>query len=635
MLTRCSRDLRYVFANRAYAKMLGREPEDIIGKPIVDIIGVDAFNTITPYVKRVLQGEQVEYEDEVPFKGVGSRFLRAAYRPDRDVTGKPIGWIASITDLTERRRAQLRADKAIRQLASIVENTDDAIIGRDLNGIVTSWNAAAERLYGYRADEMIGKPLSVLIPPDRPDEEPEILARLRRGDSIDHYATVRRAKDGRLIQVALTASPIKDGEGRVTGYSKIARDITERMQAEEEREALLKSEHEARAQAEEANRVKDEFLAVLSHELRTPLNAILGWASLLRGGKLDADNAERAIEIVERNAKAQSNLIEGVLDVSRIVSGKLQLDVRPLHLSGVIEAAVDSIRPAADAKNMKLQVLIDKPEPLISGDATRLQQIVLNLLSNAVKFSPAGSEIGVTLGMVGSEVEIAVKDSGQGISSEFLPHVFDRFRQADPSTTRKHGGLGLGLAIVKHLVDLHGGSIRAESDGVGTGATFKVRLKAIEKVEGISTAQPIAESRDKTEEKLTLEGLKVLVVDDHEDGREVLREMLSMCNAEVKAAGSASEALTLLRDWHPEVVVSDISMPGVDGYTFIRQLREQDSTKQTPAIAVTAHALAEDRERTLAAGFQNHLAKPVKLSELIHSIAKVIKRDKGSANSAD
>jgi CheY-like chemotaxis protein len=252
-----------------------------------------------------------------------------------------------------------------------------------------------------------------------------------------------------------------------------------------------------------------------------------------------------------------------------------------------------------------------------------------------VKFSPAGSEIGVTLGMVGSEVEIAVKDSGQGISPEFLPHVFDRFRQADPSTTRKHGGLGLGLAIVKQLVDLHGGSVLAESDGVGTGATFKVRLKAIEKTEGISTAQPTAESRDKAKEKLTLEGLKVLVVDDHEDGREVLREMLSMCNAEVKAAGSASEALTLLRDWHPEVVVSDISMPGVDGYTFIRQLREQDSTKQTPAIAVTAHALAEDRERALAAGFQNHLAKPVKLSELIHSIATVVKRDKGSANSAD
>lgn len=634
MLTRCSRDLRYVFANRAYARMLGREPEDLIGKPIVDIIGDDGFKTIRPYIERVLQGEQVEYEHEVSFKDVGRRYLRAAYRPDRDITGKPIGWIASITDFTERRRAQLRADKAVRQLALIVENTDDAIIGRDLNGIVTSWNAAAERLYGYRADEMIGKPLSVLIPSDRHDEEPDILARLRRGESIDHYATVRRAKDGRLIQVSLTASPIKDADGNVIGYSKIARDITELMQAEAEREALLKSEHEARGQAEEANRVKDEFLAVLSHELRTPLNAMLGWASLLRSGNLDDVNAGRALEIIERNAKAQSNLIEGVLDVSRIVSGKLQLDVRPMHLSGVIEAAVDSIRPAADAKNMNLRVVIDKPEPLVSGDATRLQQVVSNLLSNAVKFSPAGSEIGVSLEIVDSEVEIAVKDSGQGISPEFLPHVFDRFRQADPSTTRKHGGLGLGLAIVKHLVDLHGGSVRAESDGDGTGATFKVRLKPIEKAEGISTAQA-PESRDKLVEKLTLEGLKVLVVDDHEDGREVLREMLSMCDAEVRAAGSASEALTLVRDWHPEVVVSDISMPGVDGYTFIRQLREQEGDKPIPAIAVTAHALAEDRDRALAAGFQNHLAKPVKLPDLIRSIVKAVRREKASDNSAN
>jgi len=630
MLTRCSQDLRYVFANRAYANMIGRQPHEIIGERIVDIMGAEGLRTIRPHIERVLQGEQVEYEEEVSFKGVGSRYLRVAYRPDRDRTGKPIGWIASIVDLTERRRAQLLADKALRQLASIVENTDDAIIGRNLDGIVTSWNEAAERLYGYKADEMIGKPLSALIPTDRYDEELEILARLRRGDSIDHYETVRVAKDGRKIQVSLTASPIKDGDGRVIGYSKIARDITERMQAEAERDALLKSEHEARAQAEEANRVKDEFLAVLSHELRTPLNAILGWASLLRGGKLDPENADRAIEIVERNAKAQSKLIEGVLDVSRIVSGKLQLDVRPLHLSGVIEAAVDSIRPAADAKNMNLRVVIDKPEPLVSGDANRLQQVVWNLLSNAVKFSQAGDEISVSLAMVGPEVEVSVQDSGQGIPREFLPNVFDRFRQADPSTTRKHGGLGLGLAIVKHLVDLHGGSIKAESDGIGTGATFKVKLKPLDKPEAALTGLHGGELRATAGETTSLAGLKVLVVDDHEDDRDVLTHMLSSCNAEVKAAGSVAEALRLLHDWQPEVIVSDISMPDVDGYAFIRQLRALNVHGAIPAIAVTAHALAEDRERALAAGFQNHLAKPVQLSELVNSIAKVANRDHDS-----
>ena len=624
MLTRCSRDLRYVFANRAYANMLGLEPHDLVGKRIVDIIGVQAFETIRPYIDRVLRGEQVEYENEVAFKGVGARFLRAAYRPDLDEKGKPIGWVASIADITERRRAQVRADKAVRQLASIVENTDDAIIGRDLNGLVTSWNAAAERLYGYKAEEMIGMPLSILIPPDRPDEDPEIILRLKKGARIEHYETVRRAKDGRMIQVSLTASSIKDADGRVIGYSKIARDITGRAQAEAEREALLKSEHEARAQAEEANRVKDEFLAVLSHELRTPLNAILGWASLLRGGKLDKDNTERAIEIVERNARAQSSLIEGVLDVSRIVSGKLQLDVRPVQLSAVIEAAADSIRPAADAKNMTLRVSIDKQDPLVSGDAARLQQVVLNLLSNAVKFSPPGSEITVSLSTVGSQVEIAVQDKGQGIEPEFLPHVFDRFRQADASTTRRHGGLGLGLAIVKHLVELHGGAVEALSDGPGSGASFKVRLQTIDKLDSAKVVTAGTEPRESVVENSILTGLKVLVVDDHEDGREVLTEMLSMCKAEVKAAGSASEALTLMSEWRPEVIVSDISMPGVDGYTFIRQLRAQDTNHAIPAIAVTAHALAEDKERAMEAGFQTHLAKPVQLPDLIQSITKVI-----------
>jgi PAS domain S-box-containing protein len=632
MLTRCGRDLRYIFVNRAYAKMLGREPNEIIGKPIVDVIGAEGMESIGPYVERVLRGEQVEYEQEVPFKDIGSRFLRAVYRPDLDPNGKSTGWIASIVDITERRRAQLRADKALQQLASIVENTDDAIIGSDLNGLVTSWNAAAERLYGYTSEEMIGNPLSILIPIDRPDEEPDILERLRRGQSIDHYETVRRAKDGRLIQVSLTASPIKDAGGNVIGYSKIARDITERVQAEAEREALLRSEHEARAQAEEANRVKDEFLAVLSHELRTPLNAILGWASLLRGGKLDAAQAERAMEIVERNAIAQSSLIEGVLDVSRIVTGKLQLDVRPLHLSGVIQAAVDSIRPAADAKNMNLRIVSDKQEPLVRGDATRLQQVIWNLLSNAVKFSPPGDEITVRVGMADSEVEISIQDNGHGIAPEFLPHVFDRFRQADPSTTRKHGGLGLGLAIVKHLVDLHGGTVRVESEGIGKGATFKVRLKPIDKVEGVSAGLASTVLLDAISDRTTLSGLKILVVDDHEDGRDVLTEMLSMCNADVRAAGSAVEALTLVRDWRPEVVVSDISMPGVDGYTFIRQLRALDEDRAIPAIAVTAHALAEDRERAFKAGFQNHIAKPVKLSELIQSIAKVIDHDRDPSN---
>ena len=430
MLTRCSKDLKYVFVNRAYASMLGLEPHEIMGKRIVEVLGNDGLAAIQPHVDRVLRGEQTEYEQEIRFKAIGSRYLRAVYRPDKDKSGATVGWMTTIMDLTDKWRAenaqrrteselnaaQLATEKVIRHLASIVENTDDVIIGRDLDGVVTSWNAAAEALYGYEAAEMIGKPLTILIPPDRPNEEPEILNRLRQGERIDHYETIRRAKDGRLIPVSLTVSPIKDPNGDVIGFSKIARDITDLKKSEAERDALLKSEHAARAQAEEANRVKDEFLAVLSHELRTPLNAILGWANLLRSGKLDPENVERALEIVERNAKAQSKLIEGVLDVSRIVSGKLQLDVRPLHLSTVVQAAIDSIRPAADAKNMTLRVITPgEGEPLVRGDGSRLQQVVWNLLSNAVKFSPAGEAIAVELRPLNSHVEIAVQDRGQGI----------------------------------------------------------------------------------------------------------------------------------------------------------------------------------------------------------------------------
>jgi PAS domain S-box-containing protein len=639
MLTRCSRDLTFVFANRAYANMLGLEPDELTGKRLVDVIGSDGLAAIQPYIDRVLVGEHPEYEQEVQIKNVGPRFLHAVYRPHKDHSGAIVGWMASISDLTERRRAeeaqrrtqnelhevQRRTEKDLQHLASIVENTDDVIVGRDLDGFVTSWNAAAERLFGYTAEEMIGNPLSILIPADRTSEEPEILARLRQGERLEHYETVRRAKDGRMIQVSLTTSPIKDANGKVIGFSKIARDITDQKKAEAERDALLKSEHIARAQAEEANRVKDEFLAVLSHELRTPLNAILGWASLLRGGKLDEQHAARALEIVERNATVQSKLIEGVLDVSRIVSGKLQLDIRPTQLSTVIATAVDSIRPAADAKNMTLRVVAGEPEPLVLADANRLQQVVWNLLSNAVKFSPAGGEVTVALRGSNSHVEIAVEDRGQGIPTEFLPHVFDRFRQQDSSTTRKHGGLGLGLAIVRHLVELHGGTVTAESDGIGQGATFIVRLQAIVKSDEALLARPTRKLPE-IDPKAVLSGLKILVVDDHEDGREILAEMLSMCDAEVKVAASANEAIATIGEWRPQVIVSDISMPDVDGYEFMRQVRRIETHRDIPAIAVTAHALAEDRERALAAGFQNHLAKPVQLAELALSIATITGR---------
>ncbi len=622
MLLRCSKDLRYVYVNRAYANMLGLQPQEIIGRSIVELIGADAFDTIRPYIEQVLLGQSVEFEEEVSLKTVGTRHVRGAYRPDFASDGTIVGWVASLSDVSDRKNAE----KVLRQFAAIVESTDDAIIGMDLNGLINSWNNAAKELYGYSAEEVIGRSVSILIPPEPFQDEGEILERIRGGERIVHYETVRMAKDGKRIDVSLTISPIQDASGALIGASKIARNITERRRFEAEREELLRREHDARAEAEVANRVKDEFLANLSHELRTPLNAIVGWAGMLRNTNLTPDETRRAIEIIDRNAKTQTQLIESVLDVSRIVSGKLQFDSRPVEVEKVVEAAIDSMRPAADAKNIKFRVHVSSNIAPVSGDFNRLQQVVWNLLSNAVKFSPAGKEIDVQLKTVGAQVEIVIQDNGQGISSEFLPHVFERFRQADASTTKKFGGLGLGLAIVRHLVELHGGTVNAESAGEGKGATFTVTLPTMSGSAGTCSANSEEVLQENLAAKPLLRGLKILLVEDEIDTRDLLAQMLSACEAEVQEAESASVALDLMTAWQPDIVVSDISMPEVDGYSFIRQVRDGKRHPNVPAIALTAHARAEDRRIALAAGFQEHLSKPVSLTDLARSIAKLVGR---------
>jgi len=621
MLLRCSKDLRYVYVNRAYANMLGLEPQEIIGRSIVELIGADAFETIRPYIEKVLQGQSVEFEEEVSLKTVGLRHVRGAYRPDFARDGTIVGWVASLNDVSDRKHTE----KALRQYAAIVESTDDAVIGMDLIGRITSWNNAANALYGYSSEEVIGRNVSILVPPEHIQNERRIITKIQSGERIVHYETLRMAKNGKRIAVSLTVSPIQDASGTLIGASKIARDITERRRVEAEREDLLKREHNARAEAEVANRVKDEFLANLSHELRTPLNAIVGWASMLRNETLTPAETRRAIEIIDRNAKAQTQLIESVLDVSRIVSGKLQFDSRPVEVEKVIQAAIDSMRPAADAKNIELRVHVSANIPPVSGDFNRLQQVVWNLISNAVKFSPCGTRIDVQLNTVAGQVQIVVKDNGEGISADFLPHVFERFRQADASTTKKFGGLGLGLAIVRHLVELHGGSVGVESEGEGKGATFTVTLPALS---GSAATSP-AESEDLQETqtaKSLLRGLKILLVEDEKDTRDLLVQLLLPCKADVKAAESASEALALLGEWQADILISDISMPEVDGYSFIRQVRDGDHQATIPALALTAHARDEDRRIALAAGFQEHLPKPVGIASLARAIAKVLGR---------
>lgn len=553
------------------------------------------------------------------FVGVMEFFSGEIRQPDGALLAMFGGIGGQIGQFMERRRAE----DALGQVAAIVESTDDAIIGMDLDGMVNSWNNAANELYGYSADEIIGKNVSVLIPPEHFQDEGQILTQIRSGERIVHYETVRMAKSGTRIDVSLTVSPIQDASGAVIGASKIARDITERRRVEAEREELLKREHDARAEAEVANRVKDEFLATLSHELRTPLNAIVGWAGMLRNNQLNPAETRRAIEIIDRNAKAQTQLIESVLDVSRIVSGKLQFDLRPVEVAKVIETAVDSMRPTADAKNIRFRLHVSGNIAPVSGDFNRLQQVVWNLLSNAVKFSPNGNEVEVQLKTIAGHVQIVVRDHGQGISADFLPHVFERFRQADASTTRRFGGLGLGLAIVRHLVEMHGGSVKVESDGKGQGASFTVTLP-IMSGDAHSDEGPAVVLQENVTARPRLRGVKILLVEDEIDTRELLVEMLSGCDAEVIAAESASVALGLLVERQPDILVSDISMPDVDGYTFIRQVRNGARHSTVPAIALTAHARAEDRRLALAAGFQEHLAKPVSLSDLAQSIARLV-----------
>ena len=535
-----------------------------------------------------------------------------------DDSGKPYRMAGLGLDITERKQAEM----ASKRLAAIVESSDDAIVGKDLNGIVTSWNSGAERLFGYTAEEMIGTNISRLIPPERPDEEPAILARLRRGEFIDHYETIRLTSEGNRIAVSLTVSPIVDAGGKVIGASKIARDITQKKQAEQEREELLAREHAARSEAEAANRIKDEFLATLSHELRTPLTAMLGWLSMLRSGRLDEETSKHALDTVERNAKVQAQLIEDLVDVSRIAGGKLQLEVKPVDLSSLINAAVDIVRPAANARGVLIEISVDSAVGPVAGDSARLQQIIWNLLSNAVKFTARDGFVYVNLHRVNSFAELEVRDTGIGIDPDFLPVVFERFRQAESAVTRSHRGMGLGLAIVRHLTELHGGTVSAHSEGEGHGAAFTIRVPLVED-HAVLTTKTEAEVSQAASRTLT--GLRVLLVEDEPDARELLSMTLRVSGAAVYAVDSAREALRNLPSFKPDVLLSDIGLPVESGYDLIRQVRALPTNfREIPAVALTAFATENDRQRALAAGFHVHLAKPVEPQALIETIEKLV-----------
>ena len=607
--------------NRAAERLFGYTAAEIVGQSVRVIIPPDRQSEEDHVLSVVRRGEMVDHFETVRLRKNGTRVpVSLTVSPIRGSTGEIIGASKVVRDLSRVQRAQRDALR----LASIVDSSDDAIVSKDLNSIVTSWNSAAERLFGFTESEMVGQSIRRIIPDDRQQEEDVVLSRIRRGERVEHYETIRRRKDGTFLPVSLTVSPILTEDGTVVGASKIARDISDRERADEERQRLLTI-------AREASRLKDEFLATLSHELRTPLNAIVGYVRMMQSDLLAGEKRARAMDTVARNVTSLTQIVEDVLDVSRIVSGKLRLDVQPVDLSAVLQNAVETVRPAAEAKGVRLVTIADPRTAPVSGDPERLQQVLWNVLSNAVKFTGRGGKVQVRLEQANSHVELTVTDSGIGIPAEFLPHVFDRFRQADAGVSRMGGGLGLGLAIARHLVELQGGRIFAHSDGPGKGATFRIELP----VRSASAAGPVEEREHprapQAERHIAvpqLHGIRILAVDNDRDALALVREILEATGATVATADSGQHALDLLERMTPDVLLTDLGMPGMTGFDFIDRVRrsERHEIREIPAAALTAYARSEDRIKALRGGFQLHLAKPVDPGELMAAMAALAKR---------
>ena len=788
-----SKDLSGIITswNRAAEQMFGYSAAEAIGQSIRMIIPAERQAEEDMVLGRIRAGEGVTHFETVRQRKDGTQLpISLTVSPIVDDAGRVIGASKIARDISERKQAAV----ASRRLAAVVESSDDAIVTKDLNSTITSWNAAAERMFGYTADEAIGQSVRMLIPAELQDEEDVVVARIRAGGKIDHYETVRQRKDGTRLNISLTVSPIRNERGEIVGASKVARDVTERSRLRAvardqaanseklgevgavvastlDREAIVQKvtdiateltraqfgaffynvtdpdsgdaymqytfsgaprdanfpgpratavvaptfygegpvrlddvtedprygksapylgmppghlpvrsylavpvrgvggavlgglffghsqagvftqQHErlalgvaawaslalenARlyAEAQAANRMKDEFLAVLSHELRTPLNAIVGYSRLLRGGILPPEKAARGLETLERNATWLTQIVEDVLDVSRIVSGKIRLDVQPVELPIIIDNAVATVQPAADAKGVRIQTMIDPRVGPVSGDPGRLQQVVWNLVSNAVKFNQKNGRVQVRLERVDSHIEIVVSDTGSGIRPDFLPYVFDRFRQAEAGTTRRTGGLGLGLAIVRHIVEMHGGTVEAASAGAGKGATFRVRLPLmIVHPDGLELRRehPRTERREALTRLGDLQGIHVLAVDDEEDALTLLRVVLEAAGANVTTFNSPVTALGRIAEVKPQVLVVDLGMPEMDGFELITRIRSSadPAVRSLPAAALTAFARSEDRTKALRTGFEMHLAKPVDPGELVAAVATLGRRVK-------
>jgi len=623
-------DCKIIAWNCAMERISGRSRDDVVGQRVVDVFPFLREPGSDDCVAAALAGKGAVSESH-PF---GPGVFESHYSPLLDEADNIAGGIAVITDITARKQAEEATHTAYQQLAFHVESSPLAVVEWDSDFRVSRWSASAVRLFGWNADEVIGKHVNEwrFVFADDVDAVALVTNRQREGVEVQGVQRNRNyTRAGSVLFCEWYNSVLRDERGKLVSVLSLVLDVTARQSAEEERAASLVRERDARRHAEEADRLKDEFLATLSHELRTPLTSILGWASMIRSGEVEGSNTTRAIETIERNARSQARLIDDLLDVSRIITGNLRLDLHPLNLAPIVDAALDALRPTADVKGIKLQTHFVPEECLVKGDPNRLRQVIWNLLSNAIKFTQRGGSVSVDLNCVESTARLTVNDTGDGIAPDFLPYVFDRFRQAEGSISRKQGGLGLGLAVARHLVELHGGTITAESEGLGSGSVFTVDLPLAKERRDPARAEERrreVERRRNRSGEIRLDGVHVLLVEDDDDSRKLLGTMLKRHGARVTSTKSAAEAWEAFQNDVPQVLISDIGMPDEDGYQLIRKLRALPVQKgsKVPAIALTGYASRKDRERALNAGYQQHMAKPIEQVDLINAIAALVGR---------
>jgi len=615
--------------NAGAEKIFGHAKEEVVGKHFAVLFTPEDRQNGVP--ERELEtartrGSAGDFRWQMRIDG--SRFWASGFiEPLRDEAGNLIGYVKVVHDATEKKLADEALQKSEADFRAIFELAGTGIAQADLQtGRLLRANQKLCEIMGFSREELLAMTIQELTRPEDREQDFAVYQRMLLGDG--EYEVERRyvRKDGSAVLVYVNVVALRDERGNPIRATVSALDITGRRQAEERLKEVLSREQEARGEAERANRSKDEFIAMVSHELRSPLNAILGWATALRRAGYEEELHDRGLEIIERSARMQSQLIEDLMDTARAISGKLMLEVRPMDMAPVIEKAVDVVRPAAEAKGVSLDTRLDRNVGQITGDPDRLQQVVWNLLSNAVKFTNKGGGVEVRLERVDPYAQITVSDTGLGIKQEFLPYVFNRYQQAGTTGGRRAGGLGLGLSLTRQLVEMHGGSVEAESEGEGKGATFTVKLP----VRAVYTAE--TEGAPPASGRRALAGVWAVIVDDDADARALITTVLELRGARVTAFGSAGEALDLLTNAtgpRPDILISDLSMPGEDGISLISKLREWERTHggALPAVALTAFGRAQDRIRALEAGFQTHVSKPAEPVELIVVVKSLIKND--------